>query len=218
VSGISWKQWRIETNLKTRKWKIYARLVKSHQYYKQEIEIMEGINYTENGGEMEEGANVRTQNKQTKYVEKVKDSTTDTQAMWLTFMGKMEDRMMKWDSQFEDRMMKWDSQFEDRMMKWDSEFEDRMSKRDSEFEDRMMKWDSEFEDRMTKRDSEFEDRMTKRECDFKDKMTKMENNMKENVREAVTPVTMDMHHRVDQIIESEKDQVNAISVSTHGHI
>jgi hypothetical protein len=68
--------------LKTRKWKIrvYARLVKSHQYYKQEIEVMEGNNDTENGGEMEKGANVRTQIKQTKYVEKAKDSTIDTQA------------------------------------------------------------------------------------------------------------------------------------------
>jgi hypothetical protein len=39
---------------------------------------MEGNNDTETGGEMEEGANVRTQNKQTKYVEKAKDSTIGT--------------------------------------------------------------------------------------------------------------------------------------------
>jgi hypothetical protein len=120
VSGSSWKQRRIGTSLKSRKWKIYARLVKNHQYYKQKIEIMEGINYTENGGESEEGANVRTHNKQTKYVEKVKDSTTDTQAMWLTFMEKLEDRMTQ-------------------MEKRESEFEDRMTKRESEFEDRMTK-------------------------------------------------------------------------------
>jgi hypothetical protein len=36
----------------------------SDQYYKQEIEIMEGTNNIENGGETEERVNLRTQNKQ----------------------------------------------------------------------------------------------------------------------------------------------------------
>jgi hypothetical protein len=56
---------------------------------------MEGINDTENGGEVKEGSNVRTQNKQSKYIEKVKDSETDMQAMLLIFMERIEDRMTR---------------------------------------------------------------------------------------------------------------------------
>jgi hypothetical protein len=113
---------------------------------------MEGINDTENGGEIEEGANVRTQNKQTKYVEKVKDSTIDFEATLLACMKRIDDGM------------------------------------------------------------------TKMKSEFKDILTEMENNIKENVREAITSVTNDMHRRVDQIIESEKDEVNGISLPAHGRI
>jgi hypothetical protein len=89
-------------NLKTRRRKIYAMLVKSHQDYKQEIGVIESINDTENGGEMEEGANVRTQNKQTKCVEKVKDSSIVFEARLLACMEKLVDKMTKMESGFED--------------------------------------------------------------------------------------------------------------------
>jgi hypothetical protein len=46
----------------------------------------------------------------------------------------------------------------------------------------------------------------------------MENSIEETMREAVTSVTMDMHRRGDHITESEKDQVNVISVPINGHI
>ena len=54
---------------------------------------MEGINDTENGGEMEEGGNLRTQNKQTKCIENVKDSKIDWQAI-LTYMESKFDDIM----------------------------------------------------------------------------------------------------------------------------
>jgi hypothetical protein len=61
---------------------------------------MEGNNDTENGGEMEEGANLRTQNKQMKGVEK-KNSTVDRREMIL-FMKKFDDRMMKMENMVEE--------------------------------------------------------------------------------------------------------------------
>ncbi|XP_033607510.1 uncharacterized protein LOC117282344 [Cryptotermes secundus] len=74
----------------------------------EKIEVTEGISDTENGGEIEEGVNVKseqieetepqlqTRNQQTKSVEKRdKDSTIDIPAMLLTFMEILEDRMMK---------------------------------------------------------------------------------------------------------------------------
>jgi hypothetical protein len=51
---------------------------------------MEGINDTENGGQIEEGANLRTHNKQTKSVKRGEsdDSPIDLQATFLSFLEK----------------------------------------------------------------------------------------------------------------------------------
>jgi hypothetical protein len=75
-----------------------------------------------------------------------------------------------------------------------------------------------FEARLLACMKKLEDGMTKMNSEFKDILTETENNIKENVREPITSVTKDMHRRVDQIIESEKDEVNGISLPTHSRI
>jgi hypothetical protein len=106
---------------------------------------MEGIDDTENGGEMEVGAN-----KQTKDVEK-KNSIVDQREMILWFMKKI-DRMIKMESKFEDRMIK------------------------------------------------------------------MENRIIEYVRVVVSSITTDMQCRLDQTLESKKEESKIISVPTPGRI
>jgi hypothetical protein len=66
---------------------------------------MEGTNDTENGGETEEGANLRTHNKQTKDVEK-KNSTADPREMILLYMKKFDDQMTKMENVVEENMRK----------------------------------------------------------------------------------------------------------------
>jgi flavodoxin len=70
---------------------------------------------------------------------------------------------------------------------------------------------------MLKMENKFEDIMTRMENSMEENTREVGNMLVENVREVVISITMDMHPTVDQIIESEKDEIIIISVPTHGH-
>jgi hypothetical protein len=163
----------------------------------EEIEVMVRINDNENRGETEGEANVMSG----QIVETEPELQTGKEQMKSVKRGEK-------DSTIDTQAM---------LLAFMEKFEDRMMKMESKFEDRMMKMESNFEDRMMKMESKFEGRMRKIESNIKE-IGKMENRIIENVREVVTSITIDMHRRMDQRLESKKEESKIISVRSRRQI